>query len=193
MNTSTTIRTTLTLALMLCMSLALSAQGLYQLSGKPELKVIGGSTLHDWEMVATAASGKAELTIDGQSIKAIPMAEVTMKATALKSGKGQMDELAYKALKADKNPNIHFKLTSYKNLGGNKASVTGNLTIAGTTKPITFQVLYLVKGEAVKIEGDTSFKMTDFNMTPPTAVFGTIKTEDKVKVSFKMNLNLINS
>lgn len=193
MNTSTTIRTTLTLALMLCMSLALSAQGLYQLSGKPELKVFGGSTLHDWEMVATAASGKAELTIDGQSIKAIPMAEVTMKATALKSGKGQMDELAYKALKADKNPNIHFKLTSYKNLGGNKASVTGNLTIAGTTKPITFQVLYLVKGEAVKIEGDTSFKMTDFNMTPPTAVFGTIKTEDKVKVSFKMNLNLINS
>lgn len=193
MNTSTTIRTTLTLALMLCMSLALSAQGLYQLSGKPELKVFGGSTLHDWEMVATAASGKAELTIDGQNIKAIPMAEVTMKATALKSGKGQMDELAYKALKADKNPNIHFKLTSYKNLGGNKASVTGNLTIAGTTKPITFQVLYLVKGEAVKIEGDTSFKMTDFNMTPPTAVFGTIKTEDKVKVSFKMNLNLINS
>lgn len=193
MNTSTTIRTTLTLAFMLCMSLALSAQGLYQLSGKPELKVIGGSTLHDWEMVATAASGKAELTIDGQNIKAIPMAEVTMKATALKSGKGQMDELAYKALKADKNPNIHFKLTSYKNLGGNKASVTGNLTIAGTTKPITFQVLYLVKGEAVKIEGDTSFKMTDFNMTPPTAVFGTIKTEDKVKVSFKMNLNLINS
>lgn len=193
MNTSKIIRTTLALAFMLCMSLTLNAQGLYQLAGKPELKVNGGSTLHDWEMVATAASGKAELTIDGQSIKAIPMAEVTMKATALKSGKGQMDDLAYKALKADKNPNIHFKITSYKNLGGNKGSVTGNLTIAGTTKPITFQVQYLVKGEVVKIDGETSFKMTDFNMAPPTAVFGTIKTEDKVNVSFKMNLNLINS
>lgn len=193
MDTSKLLRITFTLALMLCMSLSLSAQRLYQLAGKPEIMVLGGSTLHDWEMVATAANGKAEIALDGQNIEAIKMGEVTMKATALKSGKDQMDDIAYKALKADKNPNITFKLTSFKNLGGNKATITGDLTIAGTTKPVTFQVQTSVKGDAIELKGETSFKMTDFKMSPPTAMFGTIKTEDKVKVTFKSNFKLFNS
>lgn len=193
MNTPKILRVTFTLAFMLCMSLTLSAQRLYQLSGKPELKVLGGSTLHDWEMESASANGKAEISLADNGIENIRMGEVTMKATSLKSGKGQMDELAYKALKADKNPNIHFKLTSFKNLGGNKASITGDLTIAGTTRPVTFQVLTTTKGDVVELKGDTSFKMTDFKMTPPTAMFGTIKTDDKVKVTFKASFKLFNS
>ena len=181
------------LGLLLSLSLSLQAQNMYQLAGKPELKVMGGSTIHDWEMVASAATGNAGILVDRQNITAIRMAEVTMKATALKSGKGQMDDIAYKSLKAAKNPNISFKLTSFKNLGSNKASVTGNLTVAGTTKPVTFLVQYFVKGEVVNLEGKANFKMTDFNIQPPTAMLGTIKTDDKVTVSFKAIFNLINS
>jgi len=181
------------LGLLLSLSLSVQAQNLYQLVGKPELKVTGGSTIHDWEMVASAATGNAGILADRQNITAIRMAEVTMKATALKSGKGQMDDIAYKSLKAAKNPNISFKLTSFKNLGSNKASVTGNLTVAGTTKPVTFMVQYLVKGDVVNLEGRTNFNMTDFNIQPPTAMLGTIKTDDKVTVSFKAIFNLINS
>ena len=186
-------RLTATFGFLLWLSLSLSAQGLYQLTGKPELKVMGGSTLHDWEMVATTAIGKAEMTIKNQEIQAIRMAEVTMKATALKSGKNQMDDITYKALKAGKHPNITFHLISFKNLGGNKASITGNLTIAGTTKPVTFEVLTLVKGQIVELKGETSCKMTDFNITPPTAMLGTIKTDNKIKISFKTSFNLINT
>ena len=181
------------LGLILSLSLPLQAQNLYQLAGKPELKVTGGSTIHDWEMVASAATGNADIQVDKQNITAIRMAEVTMKATSLKSGKGQMDDIAYKSLKAAKNPNISFKLTSFKNLGSNKASVTGNLTVAGTTKPVTFLVQYLVKGDVVNLEGRTNFNMTDYNIKPPTAMLGTIKTDDKVTISFKALFNLINS
>lgn len=193
MNTSKILRFTFALVAVLCMGFTASAQRVYQLAGKPELKVNGGSTLHDWEMVSTTASGKAEITVDDQGIDAIKLGEVTMKVNTLKSGKGQMDDIAYKALKADKNPSIHFKLTSFKNLGGNKATITGDLTIAGTTKPVTFQVITSAKGDMVELKGDTSFKMTDFNVSPPTAMFGTVKTEDKVKVSFKANFKLLNS
>jgi hypothetical protein len=35
--------------------------------------------------------------------------------------------------------------------------------------------------------------MTDFGVTPPTAMFGTIKTDDNIKISFKTNFNLINA
>ena len=181
------------LGLILSLSLPLQAQNMYQLAGKPELKVTGGSTIHDWEMVASAATGNADIQVDKQNITAIRMAEVTMKATSLKSGKGQMDDIAYKSLKAAKNPNISFKLTSFKNLGSNKASVTGNLTVAGTTKPVTFLVQYLVKGDVVNLEGRTNFNMTDYNIKPPTAMLGTIKTDDKVTISFKALFNLINS
>lgn len=181
------------MGLLLSLSLSVQAQNIYQLAGKPELKVMGGSTIHDWEMVASAATGNAGILVDRQNISAIHMAEVTMKATALKSGKGQMDDIAYKSLKAGKNPNISFKLTSFKNLGSNKASVTGNLTVAGTTKPVTFLVQYFVKGEVVNVEGKANFNMTDFNIQPPTAMLGTIKTDDKVTVSFKAIFNLINS
>ena len=193
LNYTNLLRITATLGLMLCLSLSLSAQNLYQLTGKPELKVIGGSTLHDWEMVASTASGKAQITLDNQNIQAISLAEVTMKTTALKSGKDQMDEIAYKALKAEKNPNISFKLISFKSLGGNRSSITGNLTIAGTTKPVTFEMQSLVKGQIVELKGETTFKMTDFGVTPPTAMFGTIKTDDNIKISFKTNFNLINA
>ncbi|MBC5993518.1 YceI family protein [Pontibacter cellulosilyticus] len=193
MNIPKILRFAFVLAAVLCMSLTVSAQRVYQLAGKPDLKVSGGSTLHDWEMVSTTASGKAEITVDDQGIEAIKLGEVTMKVNTLKSGKGQMDDIAYKALKADKNPNIHFKLTSFKNLGGNKATITGDLTIAGTTKPVTFQVQTMAKGDVIEIKGDTSFKMTDFNVSPPTAMFGTVKTEDKVRISFKANFKLLNS
>lgn len=193
MKIMTLLRTTGIAGLILGLSLSLSAQSLYQLAGTPELKVSGGSTIHDWEMVATAATGKADISIGNKNIQAIRMGEVTMKATALKSGKGQMDGIAYKSLKAGKNPNISFKLTSFKNLGGNKASATGNLTVAGATRPVTFLVKYLVNGDAVNLEGETSFKMTDFDITPPTAMLGTIKTDDKVTISFKAIFNLLNS
>ena len=193
LNYTNLLRITATLGLMLCLSLSLSAQNLYQLTGKPELKVMGGSTLHDWEMVASTASGKAQITLDNQNIQAISLAEVTMKTTALKSGKDQMDGITYKALKAEKNPNISFKLISFKSLGGNRSSVTGNLTIAGTTKPVTFEMQSLVKGQIVELKGETTFKMTDFGVTPPTAMFGTIKTDDNIKISFKTNFNLINA
>lgn len=193
MKASKILRMTWALGLMLCMSFTLSAQNVYELAGKPELKVMGGSTIHDWEMVASSATGKTELTLNNNQIQSIRMAEVTMKTTALKSGKGQMDDIAYKALKADKNPTIHFKLTSFKNLGGNKATVTGNLTISGTTRPVTFDVQTLVKGTVIELKGETSCKMTDFNISPPTAMFGTIKTSDNIKIAFRTSFNLINS
>lgn len=193
MKTASILKMAWVLGLVFGLYLPLSAQGVYQLSGKPVLKVIGGSTLHDWEMVASTATGKAEMTLDNQSLASIKSAEVTMKATALKSGKGQMDEIAYKALKAEKNPTITFKFISYKSLGGNKGQVTGNLTIAGTTKPVTFEVQTVVRGTLVELKGTTSFKMTDFNMVPPTAMFGTIKTENQVKIEFKTTFSAINS
>lgn len=43
---------------------------------------------------------------------------------------------------AEKFPTMNFKSTSIKNIGKNKYSLTGNLTLHGITKPITVTMLY---------------------------------------------------
>ncbi|TXK37481.1 YceI family protein [Pontibacter qinzhouensis] len=194
MNTSKTIKLISFLSLFLGLSFAnvLHAQAPYKLAAKPEIKVTGGSTLHDWEMASAQAQGKAEITIEGTTLKAISAGSVTMKSESLKSGKDKMDGIAYESLKTKKHPDIQFTLTSYKNLDGKKGQATGNLTIAGTTKAVTFTVDSVVKGGVVTLTGETPIKFTDFNLTPPTALLGTIKTTNDLKLHFKVNFQQVN-
>lgn len=189
------MKTSISIKLLFVVSLVLGvgftnhllAQDLYRFTGKPILTVIGGSTIHDWEMTSTQSQGKAEMFVEGTALKDVKSATVTMKAESLKSGKDKMNELAYDALKSKKHPEIKFTLTSFKNLDGKKGKATGNLTIAGTTKAVTFNVMTTKQGDVLCMEGDTAIKMSDFNMTPPTAMLGTIKTTNDLKLVFKVN------
>jgi hypothetical protein len=40
----------------------------------------------------------------------------------------------------------------------------------------------------MQISGSKKLKMTEFDMVPPTALMGTIKTGDEVTVTFNLNL-----
>lgn len=190
MKTSKTINLLLVIGLFLGLSLnsQILAQGQYKLNGKPELKVMGGSTIHDWTMVSVLSQGNAEMIVEGTTVKNVKSANVTMKTESLKSGKGKMDEIAYETLKTKKHPTIQFTLTSFKIVDSKKAKATGNLTIAGTTKPVCFNTVITVKGESVFLTGETDIKFSDFNITPPTAMLGTIKTSNDLKLLFKVNL-----
>ena len=169
------------------LSNTLLAQEAYKLAAKPVLTVKGGSTIHDWEMASTQSHGKAELLVEGAALKSVKSASITMKTESLKSGKDKMDGLAYDALKAKKHADITFTLTSFKNLDNKKAQATGNLTIAGTTRPVTFHVESSVKGGSVFMTGETAIKFSDFNIEPPTALLGTVKTTNDLKLVFRVS------
>lgn len=165
----------------------LLAQNLYRLAGKPVLAVKGTSTLHDWEMSSAQATGKAEMLVEGAGLKNVKSGSITMKAESLKSGKGKMDEIAYESLKTSKHTDIQFTLTSFKNLSGKKAQAAGNLTIAGVTKPVVFTMDTSINGELVSLAGEATIKFSDFNIKPPTAMMGTIKTGNELTLLFKVN------
>ncbi|SIT94335.1 YceI family protein [Pontibacter indicus] len=171
----------------------LFAQDQYKLAGKPELKVKGTSTIHDWEMTSAQAQGTAEMILDGGTLKNVKSASVTMKTQSIKSGTGKMDEIAYVSLKAAKFPDIVFTLTSYRTLDNNRAQATGNLTIAGTTKPVTFNVETSAKTGTVQMTGEANIKFTDFNIKPPTALLGSVKTGNDLKLIFKANFQPVTS
>lgn len=156
-----------------------------KLQSNPSFTVSGTSSLHDWDMNGNTGSGDAQFTIDGNVLTAIQSLVVNMPAESIKSGKSGMDKNAYKALKTDKHKTIKFVIKSAKSDGANLWTLTGDFTIAGVTKTVSFKVKSQVVAGVVTLEGSYAFKLTDFNITPPTALMGTVKTGDDVTIKFK--------
>ncbi len=150
------------------------------------LWVEGTSTIHDWKMTVGEFGGS--ITATAHQVGAV---EVTVPVKQLEADNGTMNKKAYKALKADKHPNISYRLTAADlNDAANgtfEVESNGELTIAGVTKSVTFTV----KGEKLadgkfRYTGSTPVKMSDFDVDPPSAMLGTIKTGDKVVVHFNV-------
>ena len=162
------------------------AQKTLTLDAKPQLKISGTSSLHDWDMVSETATGKLVGTTEGNKLTAITSLVVEMPAESIKSGKGGMDKNAYKALKTDKFKTIKFDLKSSSKQTDGTWNFTGVFTIAGVSKQVTLKVKETSTIGQYTFEGSYSFKLTDYKITPPTALLGTIKTTDAVVVNFKV-------
>jgi len=162
----------------------------YRIDGKPNLKVSGTSTLHDWDMISEQASGNAKLTVNSGSVITIQAASFSMQTESIKSGKRQMDTNAYKALLTDKHQQINFVMKDAKK-DGSKWLINGTLDLAGMKKPVTFTSETKVNGSTVTITSVTSFKLTAFGVEPPKAMLGTIKTGDDVTLTIQMTLKPI--
>jgi polyisoprenoid-binding protein YceI len=63
-------------------------------------------------------------------------------------------------------------------------SVTGDLTLRGTTRPIAFD-LSVAEG---RVRGEAVVKQTEWGMKPYTALFGALKVADEVRVEIDARL-----
>lgn len=181
-------RSFLTLCLLLIIitySNLLIAQATYELDKKNhELKVEGTSTIHDWHMNTTKASGTANLIVTEGKLTSIDQLQVQFDAETLKSGKRKMDKNAYKALNTDDHSIISYTLDTLEILNDSTLSATGNLEISGHKEPVSMNVNYALKDGAFHVKGSLPITFTQFSLEPPTAVFGTIKTGDELTLSF---------
>ncbi|HVS94858.1 MAG TPA: YceI family protein [Puia sp.] len=164
-------------------------------SAAVDLTINGTSTLHDWSMTSVRAQCEAlfDLNSAGQ-ITGVRSVSFSTPANALKSDHTAMDNNAYKALKAEKDPFISFTATSINVTpaagGAATVTVTGKLTIAGMTRDA--QIVTLCQpgsaGNTITVTGKENISMKDFSMAPPTFMLGTIKTGNDVTLSFKLTL-----
>lgn len=163
------------------------AQQTLQASEVSEIIVSGTSTLHDWEANAEEIQSNGQFTISDNQIENIQSLEVKVPVESLKSGKRGMDKNMYEALKSEDHPSIVFQLKNVKPLSAGKISASGNLTIAGTSKSVELEGSYdILSSNKVMIKGSTSFNMTKFDVEPPTAMLGTIKTGDEITISYQI-------
>lgn len=155
----------------------------------------GTSSLHDWESDITKIMFQGSLQSEGKVLKTIKDVEVKVPVQSIKSKEGRiMDNKTYDAFKSDKHPFIiySFNLAQAKTDNNNSVSIetTGNLTMAGTTKPValTAKGKVLDNGD-LQLMISKKLKMTDFKMVPPTAMMGAIKVGDEVTVNFNLVLS----
>lgn len=157
-----------------------------------KLTISGTSSLHDWDI--DVEQQKGQIVLNSTNELKIEKLTLDVIAESLKSGKGGMDKNAYKALNTNQHKSITFQLTDVKEVKSSgtdsyKVDVVGNFTIAGVTKMTNLNLDMLVTSNKVSLKGTKVFKMTDFGIQPPKALFGTITTGDEVTITFDTILN----
>lgn len=193
----TTRSSALTLALVL--TAAAWRQPVEHLTLQPQSKVWfdGASTIRSFSCTAPTVNAY----IETRNANAIPqvlagehgvtLTEVKVPVDKLECSNGTMNDHMREALKSHLNPTITFRVASYdvtKGTDGVKGTLTGSLSIAGVVKPVTIAAVGKAEGEMLRVTGSKEIKMTDWDVTPPTLMFGRIKVSDAVTVKFDLLL-----
>jgi polyisoprenoid-binding protein YceI len=164
-------------------------------SPNASVSIKGTSTLHDWEMKSEQGKCDATFVMNNDKITGVSNLSFILGAETLKSHSSGLDKNGYKALDTKKNPSISFYMTTgtitpvdattYQFKG------TGNLTIAGNTKltDLAATLKYNPTDKSFTVTGSKVMKMTEFKVTPPTVLFGTIKTGDQITIGFNLKVN----
>ena len=157
--------------------------------------VEGGSTVRSWSCKAEDVSAVVEAT-SANSIshtlageKAIRAVDLTVPVEKMDCSNGTMNDHMREALKAKEFQAIAFHLTSYdvaKSSDGVSGTLTGTLTLGGVTKTVAIPATGGDLGGALHVTGAYDLKMTDYDLTPPSLMFGRIKVRDVVTVKFDL-------
>jgi polyisoprenoid-binding protein YceI len=152
---------------------------------------------HDHEVAAPALAGTVVLDQNdaGKSSVSLDFDAAALKVT----GKGepakdvpevQAAMLSERVLDVQRYPKITFRSTriavASKAADRLTLNVAGDLTLHGTTKPVTTRVEVGIKDTTLTATGTTRIRQTDFGMQPVTVAGGTVRVKDELEVSFRV-------
>ncbi|MEL7833146.1 YceI family protein [Fodinibius sp. Rm-B-1B1-1] len=187
--------TTLLIALFTLSGNVFAQSNSYNIIDKSTMQIEGTSTLHDW--TADVEKFSSYINFDASALEGdtknnpVKSLSLTIPVESIESGKGGMNRKMYGALKSDDFPNIMFQmdnaeLTTADSSSTIELNINGTLTVAGTSKSITLPVTGEQQGnESYKFTGEYEINMKDYNVDPPSAMLGTIKSGEKVTISFE--------
>ena len=162
------------------------------------MTVSGTSTLHDWSSEVNKITGIVEVgekMIDKGKAKkgdAIKNVRIIVPVTSIVSQRGAtMDKKTYKALKSEEHPEILFALTDNNVFSANGntfiVNANGDLTIAGIKREVEFPVEgKIISADKVSFTGSYTLNMIDYEMEPPSAMFGQIVTGEEIEIKFEL-------
>ena len=133
----------------------------------------------------TAVTGS--ITLTGTSVTA---GSFTADMTKVSSDRSQRDsQFQGRIMQTSTYPTSTFALTQPIQMGTLPASgatvtenATGNLTLHGTTKSVTFPVTARLSGNQIQVSGSIPIVFADYNITNPS--FGPVTTDDHGTMEF---------
>jgi len=149
------------------------------------MTIYGTTNVHNFDSKVTQVSGELVMT----NSKQVQSFVVEIPVKSIKSNEKLMDTKTYESFNAEKNPKITFRSTDVNSLTVNgsdiNVSVTGNMTIAGVTRKVTLITSgKIVKPGVYEFKGSIALKMTDYKMSPPTAMLGMMKVGDAITLKY---------
>jgi polyisoprenoid-binding protein YceI len=158
----------------------------YKVTSQSHLWLVGSATTGSWTCGTGSISGY------GIPSDAVHPAQVNVSINTkdLDCGNHFMNSDMYDAMNADKYPTIQYHLVSARRLqdgdsGSMKLLTIGTLDINGTSKEIDMMVnVQRLPDNKIRAVGSKMMAMSDFNITPPSALFGLIKASNELEVRF---------
>jgi hypothetical protein len=125
-------------------------------------------------------------------------AEISMPVMSLKGSSPGMDRDMHAALQAQQHPSIQYRLEKVQDAqlrpdprtGAPEIllHVVGTLTVAGVQKTVAMEMtIHRSADNHYLVHAQTPIRMTDFGVTPPTALFGLIRAHDALSVIFNLD------
>jgi polyisoprenoid-binding protein YceI len=173
---------------------SMNAQSKYHPAGNVQITIEGTSNIHDWTMKSDQGTCTGEIEINNSgALAGLSALSFSVPAESLKSEHKAMDKNTYKALNTNKYGTISFTVEAVglKPAGNSGYILTakGKLTISGVTKDILLTANGVINPDkSITYNGSYKLKMTDYNVEPPSIMFGAIKTGDNVVVKFNLIL-----
>lgn len=186
----------------------------FQAQAESRVRITGHATLGNWEceskeILATIHPGAAWIALaqavsQGANITAsrvknlpAPHALITIPVASLQCSKPGMREGVLQALRQDDAPLIVFVLTGISDvnvsslsgpeLGRYRVIAHGDLVLAGRLRPIELAADVVQESASrLRLDAVKALRMSDFGIVPPTGLFGLIRTEDSVSVTFHL-------
>lgn len=200
-----TTQTVLVLAGLLLCAAPCWSQTTFVVDTASTFSVTGTSTLHDWtaeagtiegEVVLDASFTEGEMPAEGATVS---QAMIRVPVNSLDGGRGNtMNGKIRKAFTSSEHPDIVYELESAAITSTGEAGftlqATGTLMMAGTERPLEMQLQGHKRADGgFAFTGEQPLKMTDFEMEPPTAMFGQIVAGDEVTVNFTLVVSATSS
>jgi polyisoprenoid-binding protein YceI len=153
---------------------------------------------HDHTISIREFTGEARFTYGAVEPASL---QLTIKADSLavtdKVSEGDRkkieDTMRAEVLEVDKHPEITFKSTSISasrvDEGKYQTKISGDLTLHGTTRNITFDTFVTFYEASLRAQGQFSIKQSSYGIKPVSVAGGTIKVKDELKFSFDIVAN----
>jgi polyisoprenoid-binding protein YceI len=160
----------------------------------------GSSNVRDWRCDATTLDASIDVDDSAEPVGSpttsrVRRVQVRVQTHSLTCGRSQMDNIMYKALHVDDAPECrqivgHFEVVPDGDDTNRSLVMQGTLRIAGRERVVRVPVAVQEQRDgSVRAQGALPILMTDYGITPPTALFGVLRTENRIVVKFDLRVD----